>query len=196
MTGALPHTLHVPHYLSAGSLVSPSFLHPLVTPPFPVILKTPIDSVLRLSTTSTTMTSADFCAFSIALRQWLLLSERTAQTSPGTTRLFPSIHLPHLPCIIPCSYWASTCDAVLPPCIASYVISVRQTRGLPVGLVFSPTSGFLQIPPHDRHPCLRLYPSHCRADSGLSPVRNVRRRAHINIRSENTAVSGPYIFLC
>ena len=41
-----------------------------------------------------------------------------------------------------------------------------------------PESGFLQIPPHDRHPCLRLYPSHHRADSGLSPVRNVRRRAH------------------
>ena len=41
-----------------------------------------------------------------------------------------------------------------------------------------PTSGFLQIPPHDGHPCLRLYPSHYRADSGLSPVRNVRRQAH------------------
>ena len=41
-----------------------------------------------------------------------------------------------------------------------------------------PTSGFLQIPPHDGHPCLRLYPSHYRADSGLAPVRNVRRRAH------------------
>lgn len=37
---------------------------------------------------------------------------------------------------------------------------------------------FLQIPPHDGHPCLRLYPSHHRADSGLAPVRNVRRRAH------------------
>ena len=41
-----------------------------------------------------------------------------------------------------------------------------------------PTSSFLQIPPHDGHPCLRLYPSHHRADSGLAPVRNVRRRAH------------------
>ena len=34
-----------------------------------------------------------------------------------------------------------------------------------------PISGFLQIPPHDGHPCLRLYPSHYRADSGLAPVR-------------------------
>ena len=41
-----------------------------------------------------------------------------------------------------------------------------------------PASGFLQIPPRDGHPCLRLYPSRYRADSGLSPVRNVRRRAH------------------
>ena len=39
-------------------------------------------------------------------------------------------------------------------------------------------SGFLQIPPRDEHPCLRLYPSHYRADSRLAPVRNVRRRAH------------------
>ena len=41
-----------------------------------------------------------------------------------------------------------------------------------------PTSGFLQIPPRDGHPCLRLYPSRYRADSGLSPVRTCARRAH------------------
>ena len=41
-----------------------------------------------------------------------------------------------------------------------------------------PASSFLQIPPHDGHPCFRLYPSHYRADSGLAPVRNVRRQAH------------------
>ena len=41
-----------------------------------------------------------------------------------------------------------------------------------------PTSSFLQIPPHDGHPCFRLYPSHYRADFGLSPIRNVRQRAH------------------
>ncbi len=35
-----------------------------------------------------------------------------------------------------------------------------------------PTSSFLQIPSHDGHPCLWLYPSHYRADSGLTPVRN------------------------
>ena len=34
-----------------------------------------------------------------------------------------------------------------------------------------PESGFLQISSHDEHPCLRLCPSHYRADSGLSPDR-------------------------
>ena len=63
-----------------------------------------------------------------------------------------------------------------------YAISIRQTRDLPIRLVSSRTSGFLQIPPHDGHPCLRLYPSRCRADSGLAPVRNVRRRAHKSSR--------------
>ena len=45
------------------------------------------------------------------------------------------------------------------------------------------TSGFLQIPPHDEPPCLRLTPSHYRADPGLSPVRNVRRRAYWQTRA-------------
>ena len=82
------------------------------------------------------MTSADFCVSSVILRLRLLLSERFTQTSPGTTRFFLSIHLPHLSCMIPCSYGASTCSAVLPSCITSYVISIRQTRDLPVDSFF------------------------------------------------------------
>ena len=78
------------------------------------------------------MTSADFCVFSNTLQYWLLLSERITQTSPGTTRFLLSIHLPHLSCMIPCSYGALTCSAALPSCITSYVISVRQTRDLPM----------------------------------------------------------------
>lgn len=46
-----------------------------------------------------------------------------------------------------------------------------------------PESGFLQISSHDEHPCLRLCPSHYRADSGLAPARNVRRRAHASTTS-------------
>ena len=64
--------------------------------------------------------------------EWLPLSKHTAQTSLGTTRFFLSIHLPHLSCMIPCSYWASIWHATLPPCITSYEISVRQTRDLPM----------------------------------------------------------------
>ena len=88
------------------------------------------------------MTSADFCVFSVILRLRLLLSERFTQTSLGTTRFFLSIHLPHLSCMIPCSYWASTCMAVLPSCITSYVISVRQTRDLPVDFLFPHPASF------------------------------------------------------
>ena len=41
-----------------------------------------------------------------------------------------------------------------------------------------PTSGFLQICSRLQHPCLRLYPSHYRADLRLALLRNVRRQAH------------------
>ena len=65
-----------------------------------------------------------------------------AQTSPGTTRFFLSIHLLHLPYMIPCSFRASACKAVLPSCMAFYVISVRQTRDLPVVSLFPHPASF------------------------------------------------------
>ena len=74
--------------------------------------------------------------------QWLPLSRHTAQTSPGTTRFFLSIHLPHLSRMIPCSYWASTCLAALPSCMTLYEISVRQTRDLPVVSLFPHPASF------------------------------------------------------
>ena len=50
------------------------------------------------------------------------------------------------------------------------MISVRQTGDLPApSFRFRLTADTLGV---------QLYPSRCRADSGLSPVRNVRRRAH------------------
>ena len=73
---------------------------------------------------------------SAAFRLRLLLSELSTQTSLGTTRFLLSIYLPHLSCTIPCSYWASTWMAALPSYITSYVISVRQTRDLPIGSYF------------------------------------------------------------
>ena len=74
--------------------------------------------------------------------QWLPLSRRSAQTSPGTTRFFLSIHPLHLPYMIPCSYRASACKAVLPSCMAFYVISVRQTGDLPVVSLFPHPASF------------------------------------------------------
>ena len=74
--------------------------------------------------------------------QWLPLSRHTAQTSPGTTRFFLSIHPLHLPYMIPCSYRASACKAVLPSCMAFYVISVRQTGDLPVVSLFPHPASF------------------------------------------------------
>ena len=88
------------------------------------------------------MASADFYAFSAALQLRLRLSARSAQTSPGTTRFFSSIYLPHLPHAIPCSYWASTCWAALPSHIAFYAVSVRQARGLPVVSLFPHPASF------------------------------------------------------
>ena len=64
------------------------------------------------------MTSADFCRFSMTLRPWLSLSGRFLQTSPGTTRFFPSTYLPHLPSLVPCSYGTSTWVAALSSVIA------------------------------------------------------------------------------
>ena len=92
------------------------------------------------------------------------------QTSPGTTRFFPSIYLPHLPPLVPCSYGTSTCLAALSPTIASYAVPVRQAGGLP------PTSFRFRLTTPPPCPWLRL--SRYRTDSGLSPVRNVRRRTH------------------
>ena len=74
--------------------------------------------------------------------QWLPLLKHTAQTSPGTTRFFLSIHPLHLPYMIPCSYRASACKAVLPSCMAFYVISVRQTGDLPVVSLFPHPASF------------------------------------------------------
>ena len=44
--------------------------------------------------------------------------------------------------MIPCSYWASACCAVLPSYETLYVISVRQTRDLPVVSLFPHPASF------------------------------------------------------
>ena len=118
--------------------------------------------------------------------QWLPLSRRTAQTSLGTTRFFLSIRLPHLSCMIPCSYWALTWVAVLPTCMTSYEISVRQTGDLPVVSLFPHPASFRFHLTMDTL-AVQLYISHylgmfrtftCES-APMARKRNVRRRAHI-----------------
>ena len=72
-----------------------------------------------------------------------------------------------------------------------YVISFRQTRDLPVVSLFPHPASFRF--PSRGHPCLRLYPSHCRADSGLAPVRNVRRQAHIYQAAVHTRKTAAFL---
>ena len=74
--------------------------------------------------------------------QWLPLSRHSAQTSPGTTRFFLSIHPLHLPYMIPCRYRASACKGCLLSSMALYVISVRQTRDLPGVSLFPHPASF------------------------------------------------------
>src|SRR5699024_7648105 len=59
------------------------------------------------------------------------LLEKISETSPVKVRTL-SLHLSaiYTPCDY-CSYWTSTSFAVLSSHVASYMISVRQTRGLP-----------------------------------------------------------------
>ena len=59
-----------------------------------------------------------------------------------------------------------------------------------------PTSSFLQIPPHDGHPCLRLCLSRYRADLGLAPLRNVRRQAHQTKRQRTGLLPDPCTVPC
>ena len=95
--------------------------------------------------------------------------------------------------VIPCSYWASACYAVLPSRKTLYMISFRQTRDLPVVSLFPHPASFRF--PSRGHPCLRLYPSHCRVDSGLAPIRNVRRQAHIKNCLSDFRPTGSFLSL-
>ena len=53
-------------------------------------------------------------------------------------------------------YWTLSCLGDSSGITAYYTISVRRLKTLPGRKLFSLPSGFLQIPPRDGHPCLRL----------------------------------------
>ena len=88
------------------------------------------------------MTSADFLPF-VVTNEFHTLFLFADKTSLGTTRFFLSIHLPHLPQLIPSSYWTSVCAATLSLTVALCDFCASDQR-------FAST--FLQIPPHDGHP--------------------------------------------
>ena len=74
-----------------------------------------------------------------------------------------AIYTPH----VNCSYWTSASFAALSPCVASYMVSVRQTGGLPkasfrfhitmdtlaVGYVLTATRSHLGLAPIRVRPC-------------------------------------------
>jgi len=62
------------------------------------------------------MTSADFLPFIVTMASYPVST--TDKTSLGTTRFFLSTYLPHLPQLIPSSYWTSVCQATLSLAIA------------------------------------------------------------------------------
>ena len=92
------------------------------------------------------------------------------KTSPGTHTFFPSL---------PAAFTVS--DSVQ---LLGFVLSgkLALAHGLICDFYSSGqrfAAAFLQILPHDRHPWLKLYPSRCRVDSGLSPFGTCAHRAHL-----------------
>ena len=118
-----------------------------------------------------TMASADFSQFVVTTHFFRIRLLHASVRPPRVlTHSFP-LYLPYLPQTIPCSYWI----------FFGLSWSLVLIWGLIYGFCSSGQSfaaAFLQTPPHDGRPWLRLYPSHCRVDSGLSPVRTCAHRAH------------------
>lgn len=82
------------------------------------------------------MTSADFLPF-VVTHGLHTLFPSADKTSLGTTRFFLSTYLPHLPQLIPSSYWTSVCMATLSLTVASCDFCSSDRRF---------ASAFLQIP--------------------------------------------------
>ncbi len=92
------------------------------------------------------MASADFCR--LVPRHSLVPRLRLPQISPGKNANLHPIYPPHLPPCAPGSGWTSFC----------YANSSAQ-NGLLCDFYSSGqgfAAGFLQIPPHGKHPCLWL----------------------------------------
>ena len=103
-----------------------------------------------------TMGGADFCKFSHAFRHGLLLSERILQISPGKNDNLPLMTTTS-------TVWGSGSIGLSlvaqsrPPQVSLLCGFCPLAREFALRRTFQPPqSGFLQIPPRDGHPCLRL----------------------------------------
>ena len=131
---------------------------------------------------SGTMASADFLRFVVTTHFFPCVRK----TCPGTHTFFPSL---------PAAFTVS--DSVQ---LLGFILSWKLA--LAYGLICDFYSSgqrfaaaFLQILPHGRHPWLKLYPSRCRADSGLSPFRTCAHRAHTKNNTRLMTVQ-PSVVLC
>ena len=116
--------------------------------------------------------SVSFCSvacYAVGSLPLKVLSETACETSPVKVHSL-SLHVPAAFTRTSSNFWTSVPFATLsvfPSLICGSCPSGQRSA-----------YSFFQIPSHGGHPCFRLYPSHYRADSGLTPVRNVRRQAH------------------
>ena len=111
-----------------------------------------------------TETSSLLCPLLTSHSSLLLrLMEPPARPPRLRCALFPLIYLPHL-LVLPATFWTSPLSAGLS--VFPSLICGSCTSGQ--GFAYS----FLQIPPHDGHPCCSaMYFVVAYAYSGLSPVR-------------------------
>lgn len=153
---ALLHTLRVPQLSLCRKPSFPRYSAFFTLTSFRSLLETYDCSALPLPTQGT-MASADFLQFVVtAAFGFFSLLLPVCKTSPGKNNSFPPMQPPHLPHGIRAAWDFVLYGTLVRPYTAYYVISVRRFRSLPASAFFPLTSSFLQIPPLDGHPCLRL----------------------------------------
>ena len=106
---------------------------------------------------SGTMASADFLRQALLRRFGFFFPYfYVRKTSPGKSNNLPPIYLPHLHCKV-----RAVLDFVLVSRLVRFALPHMRFLFVRPGVCpcwhfAASTSGFLQIPPHDGHPCLRL----------------------------------------
>ena len=100
--------------------------------------------------------------------------------------LFPTMHLPHLHLGFRVASGFVLMGRLTHPLVPN-TVPVRQVSGLPCD--------FLQIPPRDGHPCLRLCAWCYLLRSGLAPVRSCPCWAHSRQSPQDVKPAGFFVQL-